>query len=103
FFETGKYDLDVISTTELSKLAKLIKDNKLKIEIGGHTDDVGSPQDNQFLSEKRAQSVYNYLIKNGIAKEFVTFKGYGETKPVGDNATEDGKKNNRRIEIKILN
>lgn len=103
FFETKKYELDTISTTELVKLVNLIKVNSLRIEISGHTDNVGTPVDNQILSQKRAQSVCNYLISKGIKKEMLVFKGYGEAKPIGDNLTEEGKKINRRIEIKILN
>lgn len=103
FFETKKYDLDTISTTELVKLVNLIKANGLKVEISGHTDNVGTPIDNQLLSQKRAQSVCNYLISKGIKKEMLIFKGYGEAKPIGDNASEEGRKTNRRIEIKILN
>ena len=103
FFETKKYELDTISTTELMKLVNLIKTNGLKVEVSGHTDNVGTPIDNQLLSQKRAQSVCNYLISKGIKKEMLIFKGYGEAKPIGDNASEEGRKTNRRIEIKILN
>jgi len=103
FFETKKYELDTISTTELVKLVNLIKVNSLRVEISGHTDNVGTPIDNQILSQKRAQSVCNYLISKGIKKEMLVFKGYGEAKPIGDNLTDEGRKINRRIEIKILN
>jgi OOP family OmpA-OmpF porin len=103
FFETKKYDLDTISTTELVKLVNLIKANGLKVEISGHTDNVGTPIDNQILSQKRAQTVCNYLLSKGIKKEMLVFKGYGEAKPIGDNTSEEGRKTNRRIEIKILN
>ena len=103
FFETKKYDLDTISATELMKLVNLINVNNLKVEVSGHTDNIGTPIDNQMLSQKRAQSVCNYLISKGIKKEMLVFKGYGETKPIGNNATEVGRKINRRIEIKILN
>ena len=103
FFETKKYDLDTISATELMKLVNLINVNNLKVEVSGHTDNVGTPIDNQTLSQKRAQSVCNYLISKGIKKEMLIFKGYGETKPIGDNTSELGRKINRRIEIKILN
>lgn len=103
FFESNRYELDTISETELAKLANLIRDNNIKVEISGHTDNVGSPQDNLVLSQKRAQSVCNYLISRGIKKDLVVSVGYGEKKPIGDNATEEGRKINRRIEIKILN
>lgn len=102
FFETGKYNLDQTSETELNKLANLIKDNHLTVEISGHTDNVGAALDNQTLSEKRAQAVVNYLKTLGIDKLKLRAKGYGATKPVGDNTTEEGRRNNRRIEIKII-
>ncbi len=103
FFETAKYDLDHSSETELNKLAKMIKENNLKIEVSGHTDIVGNMQDNQLLSEKRAKAVFNYLADvKGVEKKTMSFTGYGSTKPIGDNKTEEGKRLNRRIEIKIL-
>lgn len=103
FFETGRYTLDSTSRTELGKLAKLMKDNKMKIEISGHTDNVGATQENKLLSEKRAEAVYLFLLKSGIEQERMQFKGYGETKPLEENITESGRQSNRRIEIKILN
>jgi outer membrane protein OmpA-like peptidoglycan-associated protein/Tfp pilus assembly protein PilF len=103
FFESGKYTLDSASVTELLKLVKLVQDNKLKIEISGHTDDVGSPQENKTLSEKRAEAVYLFLLQKGIEKDRLRYRGYGESRPLEDNTSEAGKKNNRRIEIKILN
>jgi len=72
------------------------------IEISGHTDDVGDDALNLELSQKRAESVRNYLIKNGIASNRVTAKGYGETQPIADNSTPEGKAKNRRTEVKIL-
>ncbi|MBC7389131.1 MAG: PD40 domain-containing protein [Opitutaceae bacterium] len=103
FFETAKYDLNQTSETELNKLAKLIKENNLKIEVSGHTDIVGNIQDNQILSEKRAKAVFDYLAdKKEINKKDLSFKGYGSSKPIGDNKTDEGKQQNRRIEIKIL-
>jgi len=102
FFETGKYDLDISSKTELYKLSRLINQNILKLEISGHTDNVGTAKDNEVLSTKRAESVCNYLIGLGINKALLVAKGYGDSKPVGNNSTEEGRQNNRRIEIKIL-
>lgn len=102
FFETGKYTLDKNSKTELNKLATLIRQNILKVEISGHTDNVGTAKDNENLSAKRAESVCNYLISQGINKNLLVAKGFGASQPVGDNTTEEGRKNNRRIEIKIL-
>jgi outer membrane protein OmpA-like peptidoglycan-associated protein len=103
FFETGKYDLKPESKTELDKLVDfLTKNPTLKIEIRGHTDNVGKPSDNLVLSDNRAKSVYQYLVSSGIAKERLTFKGYGETKPIADNNTPEGRQKNRRTEFRIV-
>jgi outer membrane protein OmpA-like peptidoglycan-associated protein len=72
------------------------------IEIGGHTDNVGDKKSNQILSENRAKAVYDYLIANEIAKERLTFKGFGDSMPIDDNNTEAGKANNRRTEFMIV-
>ena len=72
------------------------------IEIGGHTDDVGDEDKNQALSEKRANTVLQYLIKKGIDSKRLTAKGYGETKPVAYNTTAEGRQKNRRTEVSII-
>jgi outer membrane protein OmpA-like peptidoglycan-associated protein len=72
------------------------------MEIGGYTDSTGSEQYNMALSEKRALSVVNYLIKRGISSDRLKFKGYGNTSPLGDNVTSEGRKLNRRTEAKII-
>jgi len=74
----------------------------LVVEIAGHTDSTASAETNQKLSENRAQSVRNYLIKKGINKERITAVGYGETQPVADNGTEEGRQKNRRTEVRII-
>jgi len=103
FYETDSYELMDRSVTELDKLTKFLEDNPaLKIEISGHTDNVGTNEYNLRLSEKRAQSVVNYLVEKGISIERLSYKGYGETQPVDTNETEEGRANNRRTEIKIL-
>jgi outer membrane protein OmpA-like peptidoglycan-associated protein len=103
FFDTDKYDLKSESTTELEKLLNLLNKNpKIKIQISGHTDNVGEDKYNQILSENRAKAVYDYLITNGIAKERLTYMGYGEAVPVGTNETDEGRANNRRTEFKVL-
>jgi len=102
FFETNKFQLDPKSQAELDKIVQLLNDNPtLKIEISGYTDNVGKPSDNLSLSNNRAKSVVTYLIGKGIAAQRVAAKGYGETKPVADNTTEDGKAKNRRTELKV--
>src|SRR5260221_276714 len=76
---------------------------KLRVEIGGHTGNVGSASYNLQLSEKRAQSVANYLVQQGIDVTRIIQKGYGAQQPVRPNDTEDNRQANRRIEFKILN
>jgi outer membrane protein OmpA-like peptidoglycan-associated protein len=102
FFETGKYDLKPESKAELDKLADFLKKNgTLKIELRGHTDNVGKPADNMVLSENRAKAVYQYLIDNGIVKERLSYKGFGQTKPIATNDTPEGRQKNRRTEFRI--
>ena len=103
FFETSKWDLKPESKIELNRLADLLKANPdKKIEIGGHTDDVGSDESNMTLSDNRAASVVSYLMTQGIDATRLTSKGYGETKPIAGNDSDAGKAKNRRTEFKIL-
>lgn len=103
FFETGKFNLRDESKSELNKLGDFLTQNpKVKIEVSGHTDNVGDEKMNQSLSLNRAKSVYDFLITNGIAQERLTFKGFGETQPVDSNDTEKGRANNRRTEFKVI-
>ncbi len=103
FFETGKFDLKKESEAELNRLLEILKNNpKLKIEISGHTDSRGNEQANLTLSQNRANAVVNYLVLNGISRDRFVAKGYGKTKPISDNETEEGRQKNRRVEFKIL-
>ncbi|MEJ8755456.1 OmpA family protein [Pontibacter sp. H259] len=103
FFPSGKYNLEKKSQTELNKLISFMRQNKdLKIEITGHTDDVGSDAANQVLSEKRAKAVVDYLISKGVAAARFRYKGFGETKPVKPNTSEANRQLNRRIEMQVL-
>jgi outer membrane protein OmpA-like peptidoglycan-associated protein len=103
FFDTDKFNLKNESKAELNKLIALLKEQaSLKIEIGGHTDNTGNKKANQTLSENRAKAVYQYLIDNGIASDRLSYKGYGDTKPIADNATEEGRSQNRRTEFTIV-
>lgn len=103
FFDFNQYTLKDKSRTELEKITRFLKDNPaLKVEIGGHTDNVGSVAYNQQLSEKRAQAVNKYLQQNGISSNRLVAKGYGQERPVADNKTEEGKQLNRRIEFKLI-
>lgn len=102
FFETAKFDLKSKSKIELDKLVEfLVKNSTLEIELGGHTDNVGNSKLNQTLSNNRAKAVYAYLVEKGIAKERLSTKGYGDTKPIASNDTEQGRAENRRTEFKV--
>jgi len=103
FFETGSAELKDISIIELNKLFDfLIEDKTLRIQLNGHTDNVGTDNDNMTLSDARANSVRDYLIEKGINKDRLRAKGFGETVPVTTNDTEDGRKQNRRTEFQLF-
>ncbi len=103
FFDTGLAILREESENELENLKKLLLDNsKMTIEISGHTDNVGNDANNMKLSSDRAQSVVQWLLDKGINTSRLTSKGYGKTKPIGSNATEEGKQLNRRVEFTII-
>ena len=99
-FETGKSVINPESQSTIDQVAQLLIENTaLKISIEGHTDNVGTPQTNQTLSENRAKAVMNAVAAKGIDKSRLVFKGWGQSKPISDNNTEDGKAKNRRVEI----
>lgn len=103
FYATDSYELVDRSIVELSKLIDFLNSNpELKIEISGHTDNVGTTDYNLELSKNRARSVCNYLIESGIYSGRLEYKGYGESKPISANDTEKGRSENRRTEIKII-
>ncbi len=103
FFETDSYALKKESKLELNKVVELLKANPgIRIEIGGHTDNTGSAEYNMKLSENRAKSVADYLISASVVAGRIFSKGYGMNKPVADNDTEEGRSQNRRTELKIL-
>lgn len=103
FFKFDSYELLPQSFVELDRMAAYIKSSAgIKFEIGGHTDNVGEDDYNQKLSENRAHSVYNYLVAKGVDAKQLTFKGYGETMPIGDNSTAEGRELNRRTELKVV-
>ncbi len=103
FFDTNKSELKPESQTELDKLVQLLSENPgLTIEISGHTDNVGKPGDNLTLSNNRAKSVVDYLVGKNIPAGRLLAKGYGETKPVADNKTEEGRAMNRRTEMRVV-
>jgi hypothetical protein len=103
FFDIGKATLRSESYPELDRLIGIMTENsKMVIELSGHTDNVGSSDANLKLSNDRAQSVVDYVVSKGIEVGRLTAKGYGETKPLTANDTEEGKQLNRRVEFTIL-
>lgn len=102
-FETGKSTIKNDSQNIINELYQMLSTNPtLKIIIEGHTDNVGGKAPNQVLSEQRAASVKSALVAKGIAADRIKPVGYGQDKPIADNATEEGKAKNRRVEIKKL-
>ena len=103
FFDFDNARLFEESYPELNKLVQYMKENgSVKIEIGGHTDSMGSADYNEALSKTRARNVYDYLISKGIDKNRLSYKGYGESQPIATNETEEGRALNRRTEFKII-
>jgi outer membrane protein OmpA-like peptidoglycan-associated protein len=103
FFDYNQATLKDESTTELNYLLKLLNENTaLKIEIAGHTDSIGTVAYNKDLSKRRAENVKAYLVQKGIGEQRLTAKGYGSEKPTNTNKTEEGRRDNRRVEFIIL-
>jgi len=102
FFDTNLFNLKDESFPELNKLVGFMKGNStVTIEVSGHTDSTGDKQKNQMLSQNRAKSVYDYIVSKGIDTTRLTFKGYGDSKPVASNENEEGRSLNRRTEFLI--
>ena len=103
YFETASAKLKEKSFAELDELVEFMQRKQTAvIEIQGHTDSEGSEEDNQVLSENRASSVRTYLLNKGIAPERVKSKGFGESQPIADNSTEQGRALNRRTTVLVL-
>lgn len=103
FFETGKSKLKPESYEALDKVLKLLRNNKsLRLEIAGHTDNVGSYSANKKLSTNRAKSVVDYLVGHGIDESRLEYKGYSFDEPIAPNSTPEGRQENRRVEFEIL-
>lgn len=104
FFDFGNANLRAESYPELNRVLTFLNQNpSIKIEVGGHTDNVGSDDFNKNLSQNRANSVMNYLISKGIKADRIVAKGYGESKPIETNDTDEGRQLNRRVEFIIMN
>ena len=103
FFEFNKSTLSPESFTELDRVTDFLeKNSELRIEISGHTDNVGSADYNQRLSEGRAKAVVEYLVTKGIESSRLEFMGYGFEQPIASNDTEEGRAANRRVEFKVM-
>jgi outer membrane protein OmpA-like peptidoglycan-associated protein/tetratricopeptide (TPR) repeat protein len=103
FFDVNKFEIKPESQVELDILVQLLNENPtLKIEISGHTDNIGKPADNLVLSNNRAKAVVNYLVSRNISIQRLIAKGYGETKPISANSTDEGRAMNRRTEMKVI-
>lgn len=101
-FASNSFQLQPVSMIELNKLIQLMNDNpSIKIQINGYTDNVGNDADNIKLSENRSKAVVDFLISKGIDAKRMTWKGFGETQPIADNSTEEGRALNRRTEFVI--
>ena len=104
YFYPNKTNISPAAAKALDQNGKLLKENpQIRVEIGGHTDPSGSEKANQLISEKRAQSAKKYLMdKFGIADNRLVVKGYGSTKPIADNRTQEGRSKNRRVEVRVI-
>jgi outer membrane protein OmpA-like peptidoglycan-associated protein len=99
-FDTGKSTISADSAKTLDDAAGALKlAAGLRIEVGGHTDNVGTPEANMKLSQERAQAVMAALTQRGVEAGRLTAKGYGQTVPIADNRSEDGRAKNRRVEL----
>ena len=102
-FATNSYELNNRIVLVLTEFIEFLKENPtVKVAIHGHTDNVGDPTENMLLSENRAKAVYNYLLIEDISEARLSYKGFGETKPIGNNTTEEGRAKNRRTEFVIV-
>jgi outer membrane protein OmpA-like peptidoglycan-associated protein len=103
-FDTGKATINPQSETVLNEIVTLMKDNgEWRFEVQGHTDNVGAAAANATLSQQRAAAVVSWLTKNGVEASRLVAKGYGDTAPVADNTSDEGRAKNRRVELKKIN
>ena len=102
FFPVNEYELLPQSENELRRVADIIIKHNVRVEISGHTDSTGDSKKNMVLSKQRAESVRAFLIKQGCNASQLTAKGYGASRPIADNDTEEGKQQNRRVELQFI-
>ncbi len=102
-FDFDSARIQPVGMVILDEARRVLKESRdTRVEIAGHSDGIGSEQYNQGLSERRAKSVRFYLISNGIDQSRLTWTGYGESRPVADNSTDEGRAQNRRVELNVL-
>ncbi len=103
-FDTGKATIKKVSDPLLDEVAGVLKEHKeiTRLEVQGHTDNVGTPASNKILSQARAVAVMKAMIKRGIDKGRLTAHGYGQDKPIVANVTSDGRAKNRRVQFAIV-
>lgn len=103
YFDSNKSDLKSESIKAVKTLLKAMESNpKMRVEIAGHTDNVGDDKSNMILSQQRADAVMQYILDNGMAKDRILAKGYGETSPLASNDDEAGRQKNRRTEVRVI-
>lgn len=103
YFEFNQHELNPKSLVELNEIVEYLKQNpSLRFQIQGHTDNVGDEGYNRGLSEKRAETVYAYLLRMGIEKDRMQYKGFGSSEPLAANSSEEGRKKNRRITFEVI-
>jgi OOP family OmpA-OmpF porin len=101
-FDFDKSTIKPEAAAILDRLVVFMNENKdKKVNLSGHTDSVGTEAYNQKLSERRVNSVKNYVVKKGVDAGRVSGQGFGETKPIADNKTKEGRSKNRRVEVKV--
>jgi OOP family OmpA-OmpF porin len=101
-FDFNKATLTPLGKTKVAEASKILKDNPtIHVEVAGHTDSIGSDKYNQGLSERRAKTVADELVRDGISASRLTVRGYGKRKPVADNSTDAGRAKNRRVELDV--
>lgn len=102
-FVTGKADIDPASKTQIAEIAEYLKAHAdIKLEVNGHTDNTGNADANKTLSESRAKAVVNALVADGVPADRLKAQGFGDTQPIADNATDEGKIKNRRVELVVV-
>ncbi len=104
YFATNSFKINHVTKAVLTEFSNYLNENEnLVLLISGHTDNVGTEEDNLVLSKNRARSVYTFLIESGISEDRLTYQGFGESKPVYDNSTSKGRSKNRRTECTVIN